>query len=141
MSDMQGYPNYTPSSNQRIGARLRILGGVVAVSFAVTLAAVVGQRLGEEAMAVIAGVVCGVGASIPTSLLIVWMTRRRHEQASLPPSPGTYPPVVIVQQPMVPGVPYAHQVGAPASWTVPSAPRAFSVVGGEIEEGQYGSYQ
>jgi hypothetical protein len=55
---------------------LKIFAGLVAMAFAVTLAAVVGRRLSDEALAVLAGAVCGVGAAIPTSLLIVAVTRR-----------------------------------------------------------------
>ena len=39
--------------------------GLVALAFAVTLAVVVGNRLSDEALAVLAGAVCGVGAAIP----------------------------------------------------------------------------
>jgi hypothetical protein len=49
---------------------------------------------------VLAGAVCGVGAAIPTSLLIVAVSRRRDE---LRPQPTTsqapYPPVVVVTPP------------------------------------------
>jgi hypothetical protein len=40
------------------------------------LAAIVGQRLSAEAMAVVIGVIAGVAASIPTSLIVVWFTAR-----------------------------------------------------------------
>ncbi len=42
------------------------------VVFSVTLALVVGQRLSAEGMAVVIGVIAGVAASIPTSLIMVW---------------------------------------------------------------------
>jgi len=74
---------------------------VVAVVFAVTLAIVVGTRLSDEALAVLAGAVCGVGAAIPTSLLIVATSRRREAGPRAPTStpPGVYPPVVVVAPP------------------------------------------
>jgi hypothetical protein len=72
-------------------------------AFAVTLAAIVGNRLSDQALAVLAGAVCGVGAAIPTSLIIVAVTRWRGESrgtSGLNPamqSPahqqGAYPPV------------------------------------------------
>ena len=46
-----------------------LLFGVV---FSVTLALIVGQRLSSESMAVVIGVIAGVAASIPTSLIVVW---------------------------------------------------------------------
>src|SRR5260221_13077998 len=45
-----------------------LFGGV----FSITLALIVGQRLSAEGMAVVIGVIAGVAASIPTSLLVVW---------------------------------------------------------------------
>jgi hypothetical protein len=48
------------------------------LAFVVTLAIVVGQRLSSEAMAVVIGVIAGVAASIPTSLIVVWVTARAH---------------------------------------------------------------
>jgi len=81
--------------------RLKTFAGLVTVAFAVTLALVVGNRLSTEALGVLAGAVCGVGAAIPTSLLIVAVTRERSNRRrgnSIIPSQqqGTYPPVVII---------------------------------------------
>ena len=67
--------------------RVRIFAGLVMMAFAVTLAVVVGRRLSDEALAVLAGAVCGVGAAIPTSLLIVAVSRRRDERRVQPPVP------------------------------------------------------
>jgi len=88
--------------------RLKIFAGMMTMAFAVTLAVIVGNRLSDEALAVLAGAVCGVGAAIPTSLLIIAVSRRREEhrdfdrfdrsrQSSAPP--GAYPPVVVVTPP------------------------------------------
>ncbi len=101
------------------------------VVFAVGLAVVVGDRLSVDAMAVVVGVVCGVGASIPTSLLIALVMGRRgrrEEQQRM-----GYPPVVIVN----PGAqgrygqqgPYLPPPGP--GWE--NAPRQFRVVGEEDE--------
>jgi hypothetical protein len=54
---------------------------VALLAFAVSLAVVVGQRLSAEAMAVIVGVVAGVAASIPTSLIVVWAALRGRGEA------------------------------------------------------------
>lgn len=78
---------------------------LVVLAFAVTLAVVVGNRMSTEAMAVVVGVVCGVAAGIPMSLLIMLILNRGRQH----PSPddwacnqpgsrtGAYPPVVVIQ--------------------------------------------
>jgi hypothetical protein len=143
MDEMQGYGRYAPPpepTGSRGAGRVRALAGTVAVAFVVTLAVVIGQRLSDQAMAVLAGAVCGVGASIPTSLLIVWVARRRQEAQPTQPAPGVYPPVVVVQPPAQPGPPNLRHPGYLPPY--PSAvPREFTVVGGEMEEVRYGSYQ
>jgi hypothetical protein len=116
--------------------RVRLFLGVVTVAFAVTLALVVGNRLSSEALGVLAGAVCGVGAAIPTSLIVVAVTRRqdkdqgRREEVSWQGRErGTYPPVIVVS-------PQSGQQRSPQGWDgLPpslSAPmeRSFKVVGG-----------
>jgi hypothetical protein len=68
---------------------------------AVGLGVMVGNRLTSDAIAVVVGVVCGVLASIPTSLFILILTRRTSE-TDRPPGHGMgyglpYPPVVVIQ--------------------------------------------
>jgi len=114
--------------------QLRILAGLMAIAFAITLAAIIGDRLSDEALAVLAGAVCGVGAAIPTSLLIVAVTRRRDEPREQtttyrpPLSQSTYPPVVVVtppnaQQRANDWNTFPSSLGAPTQ-------RHFTVVGG-----------
>lgn len=55
-----------------------LLWTLLGLAFVITLAIVVGQRLSAEAMAVVIGVIAGVAASIPTSLIVVWVTARAH---------------------------------------------------------------
>ena len=135
--------------------RLVLLLGLVA--FAVTLAVVVGQRLSSESMAVIVGVVAGVAASIPTSLIIVWVATRTS-QAVRPgpvemPTPTPQPPRVVVVQPQPAAGPplsapaYGYSYGQPApnaaysmAYPPPFAPpqpqqRTFTVIGEEALEG------
>ena len=52
--------------------RARLTWLLFGVAFSVTLALIVGQRLSAEGMAVVIGVIAGVAASIPTSLIVVW---------------------------------------------------------------------
>ena len=75
------------------GRRVKIFAGLVVMAFAVTLAVIVGSRLSDESLAVLAGAVCGVGAAIPTSLLIIAVVRRREEpRERQTTNQGAYPP-------------------------------------------------
>ena len=60
---------------------MRLMIGLAIVAGGVTLAVVIGQRMSTDAMAVVVGVVFGVAASIPTSLLIVAATRGRRDES------------------------------------------------------------
>jgi hypothetical protein len=110
-------------------SRLKIFAGLAVMAFAVTLAVIVGNRLSDEALAVLTGAVCGVGAAIPTSLLVAAVTRRRDEPRVQPSMPqGVYPPVVVVTPPggqQRPG----EWNSLPPSFTAPMQ-RHFTVVGG-----------
>jgi hypothetical protein len=102
------------------------------MAFAVTLAVIVSNRLSDESLAVLAGAVCGVGAAIPTSLLIVAVARRRDEPRVQPTMPqGAYPPVVVVTPPGGQQRPNTWDAFPPAL----SAPmqRHFTVVGDEFD--------
>ena len=119
-------------TRRNTGTRLKIFGGLVVMAFAVTLAVVVGNRLSNESLAVLAGAVCGVGAAIPTSLLIVAVARRRDEPRVQPPMPqGAYPPVVVVTPPGGQQRPDTWDAFPPSL----SAPmqRHFTVVGDEFD--------
>ena len=50
-----------------------------AVAFAITMAILIGQRLSDQAMAVIVGSVVGVAASVPMAGVILWLTLRQRE--------------------------------------------------------------
>jgi hypothetical protein len=96
----------------------------------------IGQRMSTEAMAVVIGVVFGVAASIPTSLLVATVTRRapgRREEEATSHRHRSQPSVIVLgpgaqqsspwplppQNPALPHVLY----GSPA--------RSFHVVGDE----------
>jgi len=70
------------------------------LAFVVTLALIIGWRLSDQAMAVIVGVVAGVAASIPTSLVVAWITVQGRSalgaQASSAAAPPVQPQVIIV---------------------------------------------
>lgn len=141
--DGMGYGPYRPPGEpwrQRVTRRLQAFAVVVGAGFAVAAGAVVAQRLSDEAMAVLAGTVCGVAASIPTSLLIVWVTRRRQEERANVSPAGVYPPVVVVQPPAQSNLPGGQPWQYLGPYTAP-AQREFNVVGGTMEEARYGHYQ
>jgi hypothetical protein len=109
--------------------QLKIFAGLMVTVFAVTMAAVIGSRLSDEALAVLAGAVCGVGAAIPTSLLVVAVSRWRDEsRVQSAVTQGPYPPVVVVTPPG--GQRWLNDWnGLPSSLGTPTQ-RHFTVVGG-----------
>jgi len=62
----------------------------------IALAVVIGDRMSADAMAVVVGVVCGIGASIPTSLLMLFLLSRRQEA-----EPPEQAPAQTVQMPHI----------------------------------------
>ena len=111
------------------GDRVKVFAGLTVVAFAVTLAAIVGHRLSDQALAVLSGAVCGVGAAIPTSLLVVAVSRRRDEPRRQPiAQQGAYPPMVVIAPPGMQYLPDARNPLSP-SLTAPMQ-RSFTVVGG-----------
>lgn len=121
------------------------------LGFAVTLAVVVGQRLSAEAMAVVIGVIAGVAASIPTSLMVVWFASRANMThtvvdlaARRAAAPEPEPRIVVVTQPPQPPpaypgygaagmAPAGQAAGYASAAYAPQAilpPRRFTVVGG-----------
>ncbi len=114
------------------------------LAFGITLAIVIGQRMSSEAMAVLMGVVAGVAASIPTSLIVVWIAAKFMLKPTEPAS--VEPPRVVVMQQPPPQPASAPTYGYPSSapqqypgWaggpgypamTAPPMPRKFTVIGG-----------
>jgi len=113
------------------------------IAFAIALAVIVGNRLSNEAMAVVVGTVCGISASIPVSIGLViasshnWGRRETPREIGYDYGAHQYapqPPVVIVSPPQ-PQMPYgypAQPYALPAPMntnTIES--RDFKIVGGE----------
>ena len=121
---------------------------VALLAFAVSLAVVVGQRLSSEAMAVIVGVVAGVAASIPTSLIVVWAALRNRGEARVVDNrrPEAPEPRIVVMAP--PPTPPANAAPARPSYYAPAEAglrfepglprhagrREFTVIGGAGSE-------
>jgi len=115
---------------------IKQIAAALGLVFAVTLAIIVGKQMTTEAMAVVIGVVCGVAAGIPTSvLLLVALGRRdslRPREEAARQAPASYPPVVVIQgggmQPQLPAPSGGYW---PAPNAAPLVSRQFHVVGGE----------
>ncbi len=139
------------------GTSLQYSGAWGAAAFGTTLAIIIGLRLDQAALAAMVGVICGIGASIPTSLLIVTLLRMRDEGRLWSPehsrrreaqSTGRKvrgarwmaqnqwgearqpPPVVVVTTPSVPQV--QQSTTWPGEYAAPlPAQRQFSIIGEE----------
>ncbi len=120
--------------------------------FCITLAIVVGRRMSNEAMAVLLGVMAGVLASIPTSVIVALVTLRMmgpkvtHTQvigASSPTQQAQHPkyppPPLVERMVIVPNHQYGQPAAQPYSWQprsqviMPPQPREFTVIGGASE--------
>lgn len=127
---------------------MRKLVVVTVVAGGVALAVVVGQRMSTDAMAVVIGVVFGVAASIPTSLLVVAATRGRRDERVAQREQGMVPPQIYIvgsgmgtQQrapwqggqgllpPGAPGINGGHWPYPPASYWQDQPSRRYRVVG------------
>ncbi len=110
---------------------------VLGTVFAVALAVVVGQQMSTEAMAVVIGVVCGIAASIPTSLLLlVVLTRGDRQQVTgtkRQTRQSNSPPVMVIQGGGgTQGWPPGPQAGYwPTVQPGPTVDRQFRIVGGD----------
>ncbi|MBI5652396.1 MAG: hypothetical protein HZC40_18410 [Chloroflexi bacterium] len=87
---------------------------LVALVFAVTLALIVGNRLSNEALAVLVGAVCGISATVPVSIALFIAASRNWGRAPEPAhyEPRTQPPVIVVSPPQLPQAHYGY-AGAP----------------------------
>ena len=115
------------------------------IAFAVALAVIMGNRLSNDAMAVVVGAVCGISASIPVSLALVIAASRNwgreqgpreveydygsHRYAPQPPQ------ILVVSPPQQPQPPYGF---APNQYYLPppiedarGSSRQFKIIGDE----------
>ncbi len=116
---------------------------LVGIAFAVALAAVVGNRLSNDALAVVVGAVCGISASIPVTIGLVIAASRNWGREESPREIGydygsnrfaPQPPVVIFAPPQPAQLPYGlspSQYVAPPSAPALGAPREFKIIGEE----------
>jgi hypothetical protein len=112
--------------------RLGIVIGLGMVAFAVTLAIYIGSHLSNEAMAVLIGAVCGVGAMLPATIIGALALLRRRDRADAvarasPPPQSMYPPVIVVAPPAMNPSQLANSTYMPVPPAAP--PRQFTVIG------------
>jgi hypothetical protein len=110
---------------------------IVGSVFAVALAVLIGTRMSADALGLLVGVVCGVLASLPTSLVLVWALVRRSQAhgvegaARYAVNGHQYPPVVVVNPGTSYGLPgYGPSLSSPGL-PPPGGARSFKVVGDE----------
>ncbi len=113
---------------------------IVGVVFGATLAYLFGNRLSNEAMAVVVGALCGITASVPVCLALFIAASRDWGRAdSAREEPGGYaqralvapPPIVVISSPQQTQSPYpfpASQLYLPPHAPMPGAPRDFKIV-------------
>ncbi len=107
--------------------------------FSVSLAIVIGLRMSADAMAVIIGIIFGLIASVPTSLMLVWSMRQRDKQLETQfgqgrGAYGQFPPVVVVNGQGTNGFPGASTPPIPTMASGASGGRSFKVIGQENTE-------
>jgi hypothetical protein len=99
---------------------------LLVLSFGITLAVVIGQRMSSDAMAVMIGVVVGVAASVPTSLLLVALVRR--ERSGTPGWQQEPPPAQLPQPNFI--VLNPADLGAARNAPAPMPPPNLQIDGG-----------
>lgn len=108
-------------------------GWLLLAAFLAGFGVIIGYRMSAEATGVVVGVVLGVAASVPMSLLIMMFVTRRERRTEERKNQQPYPPVVIVtpggSQPQQQRMPYLP----PATYGDPQ--RSFTIVGDDESVG------
>ena len=104
--------------------------------FAVALAAFIGSRLSEQAIALLAGALFGMIVALPIGGLVGWAVKGSRSIERMP----TAPPMVIMTQPQLPASPYMtppvnpawHGGAYPVAASAPQLqPRKYTIGGEE----------
>ena len=122
-------------------SRVLVIMGLGVTAFAVTLAVYIGSHLSNEALSVLTGAACGVGAMLPAVMIgAISLLRRREPGNTMPAAPWAqqgaqqpYPPVIVVAPPAAPNaLPGGDwQRMYPQAFSAPVGGRQFSVIGEE----------
>lgn len=122
-------------AREPLGKRLGRFVALLGVVFAVTAVVVITQRLSEDSLALLVGLVCGVGAMLPTILLGLYLWRREINRQATQRTPYNTPPVVIVTPQALPGYGLQQPAFGDANmswqWNNAQQNRTFTIVGGE----------
>ncbi len=89
------------------------------VGFAITLAVIIGSRLNDQQVALLAGAACGVGVAIPLGIVIGAFAATQRQRGREAP-----PPIIYVTSP---SAPTSNAPLLPARSMPPS--RSFNVIG------------
>ena len=108
--------------------RALVILGLGVVAFAITLAVYVGSHLSNEAMSMLTGAACGVGAVLPAAIVagLALLRRREREDVARTPPQSVYPPVIVVTPPAMNATPSNSPYASPPPMTLP---RQFTVIG------------
>jgi hypothetical protein len=72
---------------------------LIGLTVAITLVIVFGWRASPDALGVVIGIGLGVIATVPATVLVIFMLTRNRVRLEPPPPSVTSPPVVIVNPP------------------------------------------
>jgi hypothetical protein len=121
--------------------KMVIVLSLTGIAFGVTLAVLIGTRLSAEALSVVAGAACGVGALLPLVAVLAGLLLRRNDNLnSERQARASYPPVIVVAPPaaLPPGQTWASGPHAqPVSYNAAgyaNITRQFSIIGNDGEE-------
>ncbi|MBN1889291.1 MAG: hypothetical protein JW850_14955 [Thermoflexales bacterium] len=117
--------------------------GLLSAAFGITLAALIGTRLSEQALSVALGAACGAGALLPAVGVLSFIAVRRsastsgsYERTEAYPDRRAYPPVVVIAPPAA-ALPGGQQSSSYGPYYPPQAGitgRQFSIIGSSGEE-------
>lgn len=105
------------------------------ITFGITVAVIFTARASADALGIVIGVVLGVLASVPTTLLVVYIFTRPRPDLDKYSPPAIQPPVVVISPSNLPAQSYSPAPSLPALTPAPSR-RAFTIIGDEGTEGE-----
>ncbi len=117
-----------------VGDRIRRFFTLVGVVGAVTVGVVVSQRLSEDALAMLIGLVFGVALMMPLAGVGLLLWRREAQTRTVATQRSGTPPVIVVTPSSVPAryENHASRLAPPPMWQPEHAERTFTVLGEEV---------
>jgi hypothetical protein len=94
------------------------------IGFAITFAVLLGSRLDDQEVALLAGIACGVGVAVPLGIALgMYVVAPRHHERDTPAAPS----IIYLPQPPASSQPGSAPYLPPVRVT--SAPRSFNIIG------------